>query len=654
MKKFWSKYDILIIAAVFTAVEVGVSIFINLSLVLVELLLFIALCAYYIYTQISKKDKLLYKINKVKSELDFENGKAFKNLAMPCAVVEQNGNIVWFNEKFENSFDLTIEQNKDNISEVLDNENFCELFNQEQFNIRFEESYFCVHLTQIAVDAKENVYILYFFDETELRLIQKEYKASKASVMISVIDNAEIIYQNFSEGDCASIFAKIEKMVISWAEPYCTVCRKISNARILILVEERNLQKMMAEKFKIIEQVREFTYKDKEDIVTLSIGVGREDSLFKSNDSAKLALDMAQSRGGDQVAIRHENEYKFYGGISQASQENNKVHTRLVAKSIAEIIDISEDVFIMGHKFSDFDAFASAVGMYQIAKYFGKNAKIVVNIKNTLAKPLIQRFADKYGVGDIISPDEAMDLINDDSLVIVVDTHKKSFCDCPELLDMTKHIIVIDHHRKAVDYIADSLVFYHMPNSSSASEMVTEIIQYIDCKIMDQETAIALLTGIVLDTRNFILRTSARTFEAAAFLKNEGASTVIVKKLFATDIEVFRYKNAIIDSAQQYKHCAIAVAEITNKNIRLISAQAADEMLNIDGVKASFVMYDTGEFVNISARSFGEINVQLVMESLGGGGHQSMSACQIYGKNIDQCQKILKKEIDNYIKNTMN
>lgn len=657
MKKLWSRYDLSILSVVYAMVLVGVTIFVNATLAAIELLLFFIICVCYVYVQKTKRDKLLYKIDKVTNELDFESGQALNKLGVACAVIEQDGKIFWLNEKFEVEFSVSSQEDKANLVELLEVDDVTVLTSKSEFEIKYKSNFFHVHSSEICIDEKsdENVYILYFFNQTNLKLIEKEFKASRPAVMISVIDNADVLYQNFSENECASILTKIERLVMQWAQSYGTVCRKISNSRTLILVEQRNLQRMIADKFKIIEEVRNFSYNDNFDLATLSIGIGQESSLAKCNDSAQLALDMAQSRGGDQVAIRHENEYQFFGGISQATQINNKVHTRLVAKSIAELIELNDDIYIMGHKFSDFDAFASALGIYQIAKYFKKNAKIVVDLKTTLSKPLIQRFADHYGVQDLISPDEAIKMANEDSLIVVVDTHKKNFCECPELLDISKKIMVIDHHRKSVDYINNALVFYHMPNSSSAAEMVTEIIEYIDNKnITDQETALALLTGIVLDTRNFILRTSPRTFEAAAYLKSEGASTVLAKKLFSTDIDVFRQKNAVINTAEQYNECSIAVANIHSNDIRLICAQAADEMLNIDGVKASFVMYDTGEFINISARSYGEINVQLVMEAFGGGGHQSMSACQIYDKPLDKCVKALKKEIDKYLENTNN
>jgi c-di-AMP phosphodiesterase-like protein len=306
----------------------------------------------------------------------------------------------------------------------------------------------------------------------------------------------------------------------------------------------------------------------------------------------------------------------------------------------------------MGHRFTDFDAIGSAIGMQCIANHLGKPANIVVNAKSTLAMPLLSALIQEKGDGIIITPDEAKDRVGPNTLVIVVDTHKQDFTDCPELIDKTQKVMVIDHHRKSVDFIEDTVMFYHMPNSSSASEMVTEIAQYVDTKpVLDMFSSLALLAGIVLDTRNFILRAGVRTFEAAAYLRSRGASTIECKKLFSNDMDIFRARNAIIDDAQIYNNCAISVVDENIENIRLVTSQAADEMLNIEGVKASFVICESGKGINISARSYGEVNVQLIMESLNGGGHQTMAACQLESIGLEDALNMLKVVIDEYFNN---
>ena len=511
--------------------------------------------------------------------------------------------------------------------------------------------FFSVFSNKFTVDS-EDFYLLYLFDETELRTTEKEFIETRPCVMLTVLDNADEVYNNFKESDCAAIFTKTEQMIEQWVNSYGGLCRKYSSSRMMVFLEERSYQRMLSDKFNILDKIRELTYDGRSTDLTLSIGVGHESNMNECNNSAKQALDMAQSRGGDQVAIKEGTQYNFFGGVTSGHERKNKVRTRLLSKTISEIICDSDNVLIVGHRFSDFDAFGSAVGMQCIAEHFGKQANIVVNVKNTLALPLISAFVQEKGEGIVISPDEALSRVGDNTLVVVVDTHKQDFTDCPELLDKTHKVMVIDHHRKSVDFIEDTVMFYHMPNSSSASEMITEIAQYVDTKpVLDKISALALLSGIVLDTRNFILRAGVCTFEAAAYLRSRGAGTVDCKKLFSNDMDIFRARNAIIDSAETYSDCAISLVREKLDNIRLVTSQAADEMLNIEGVRASFVLYESGDGINISARSYGEINVQLIMEALGGGGHQTMSACQIPDADHEQATEMLKKAIDEYYSN---
>ena len=321
-----------------------------------------------------------------------------------------------------------------------------------------------------------------------------------------------------------------------------------------------------------------------------------------------------------------------------------------IAKTVSEIIQDSENVIIMGHRYSDFDSFGASVGMYSIAKHFGKDAKICIDLKNTLAYTLVEKFIDECDEKVLISPEHIMSFLGENTLLIIVDTHRGDFTECPELVSACEKVMVIDHHRKAVDFIEDTVMFYHMPNSSSACEMVAEISQYVDSRdIIDASEATAMLTGIMLDTRNFIIRSGVRTFEAAAYLKKRGANTVECKKLFSSDIDVFKHRNAIIDKAETYNSCAISTADGDIPNIRLVTSQAADELINIDGVKASFVLYKNGANTNISARSYGEINVQLIMEAIGGGGHMTVAGAFMSGMDVEGGVSEAKRVIKEYL-----
>ena len=652
MKKLWKIYDLSIIYIAAALILSLVTFFTGsriLAAIGASITVAFAIGRFVYYKKV--REKLLYKINTVSNELDFTNGKAFEKLVVPCVVIEANGSIVWFNNSFKEQFGISNQTRSLNLKQLINKDNIDKLVQGRGFKIKVDNMYFSIYSNDIDL-TDETIYLLYFFDETKLRITEKEYYDSRPSIMLSVIDNADEIYQNFRESDCAVIFSRIEGLIDDWVSSYGGLCRKFSNARMLFFVEERALQRMINDKFNILDKIREFTFEGKSVDITLSIGVGKEESLIEANNSARQALDMAQSRGGDQVAIKHIAQYKFYGGVSAGFEKKNKVRTRLIAKTISEIIKTSDNVLIMGHRFSDFDAFGSAAGMYAIASHFGKDAHIVLNRASTLAGPLVDKFIEVKGPKIIISPDQIDHYVRENTLLIVVDTHKQDFTEAPPLVDKANRVMVIDHHRKSVEFIEDTVLFYHMPNSSSAAEMVTELAQYIDSKpVLDPFTASALFAGIMLDTRNFVLRAGVRTFEAAAYLRSRGANTVDSKKLFSNDMEIFRQRNAIIDSARTYRECAISITPGNMESIRLITSQACDEMLNIDGVKASFVLYPIDNGVNISARSYGEMNVQLVMEALGGGGHQTMSACQLRDISMSQAVEKLEHAIDKYISN---
>ena len=651
MKKLWKIYDLSLIFIILAIFLCGMTAGHSYVLAAAQLVVVIGFAlAKYIY-HIEVKEKLLYKVKTVTDELNFEQGKAFEVLSVPCVVIEKDGSIIWLNERFKETFRITSDFTVSNFKELIRKDNIDKLLLGKGYRLRADNLYFSVYSNEFSVDG-EQFYLLYLFDETELRNIEKEFIDTRPCIMLTVLDNADEVYNNFKESDCAAIFTKTEQMIEQWVNSYGGLCRKFSSSRMMVFLEERAYQRMFNDKFNILDKIRELTYDGRSTDLTLSIGVGHEKDLTESNNSAKQALDMAQSRGGDQVAIKEGTQYKFFGGVSSGHEKKNKVRTRLISKSISEIISDSDNVLIMGHRFSDFDAFGSAVGMQCIAEHFGKKSNIVVNVKNTLALPLISAYIQEKGDGIVISPDEALSRVGRNTLVIVVDTHKQDFTDCPELLDKTDKIMVIDHHRKSVDFIENTVMFYHMSNSSSASEMVTEVAQYVDAKpVLDKFAALALFSGIVLDTRNFILRAGVRTFEAAAYLRSRGASTVDSKKLFSNDMDIFRARNAIIDEAETYNGCAISFADGNFENIRLVTSQAADEMLNIEGVKASFVIYENRDGINISARSYGEVNVQLIMEAFGGGGHQTMAACQIESVSLQDAMNMLKVEIDEYFSN---
>ena len=650
MKKLWQRFDFTLIDLLAAVVFIVITAVFNWKIAVVEFSVLIVLFALRFVYQKTVKEKILFKVKAVEENFDYKTGKAFSSLTVACVVVYEDGEILWFNDTFRDQFSITPKTPAQNLKVLLKRDKLDRVLEGRGFKVRIGNHYYAVYSNEIELENEKN-YLLYFFDETELRLTEKEYYETRPSVMLAVIDNADEIYQEFKESACTAILSALEQMVEDWVTSFGGLCRKFSSDRMLILVEERSLQKMIADKFSILDRVRSFTFDGKETDLTLSIGVGKEESFADSNNSARQALDMAQSRGGDQVAIRHEAQYKFYGGVSGGfERKKNKSKARLIAKTISELIVESENVLIMGHRFSDYDAIGSAIGLHAIATHFGKRTHIVIDRETTLSTPMVKQFERAREKEIFVSPERAATLITEETLLFVVDTHKKDFTEAPGLLSKGCKTVVIDHHRKSVDYIENAVVFYHSPTASSASEMVTELAQYLDKKpVLDQPSAQALFAGIMLDTRNFVIRTGVRTFEAAAYLRSRAANTVEAKKLFSNDMDVFRHRNQIIDAAARFEeHFAISVTEAQIPNLRLITSQAADEMLNIDGIRASFVLFRLGEQMNISARSYGEVNVQLIMEALGGGGHQTMAACQLSGVSAEQALQMLQDTIRQY------
>lgn len=623
--------------------------FYNKPLSIAEIVALVALCFGYVLYISVNNIKIVSRIDAVAAELDIKTSATLRSVPFLCVAFDETGEVFWSNDKFSADFFKNGRTLSGNISDILGTQIFDVISGKSdriEANGGRKYSVYCV--TGKDKNDKQ-FYVLYLVDNTELRQIEQRYYETRPSAVLISVDTVDEIRQNFKDSECGAIFGRIEEIVDNWASKFGCVSKKLSTGRFFVIAEEKSLEAMKEDKFKILEYVRSLSYADKKVNATLSIGIGKEESFVDSNDAAKAAIEMAQSRGGDQVAIKDGKDYTFFGGVSAGLERSNKVRTRIVATSFSELIAGCENVVVMGHRYADLDAFGAAMGVMSIVRSLKKPVNIVINKDTALALPLIKR-AEQAGLGEyLISPEKAKFIVSHNTLLVVVDTHKPYFTECPELLEKTNKIVVIDHHRKSVNYIQNAVLFFHASYASSACEMVTELAQYIGSSSpIDSLTAEALLSGIMLDTRSFILHTGVRTFEAAAYLKSRAADTVEVKKLFSNDMDVYKYRNQIIDSAFTYNGCAVSVAEIKTNNIRLITSQAADELLNIDGVKASFVLFEVDGVVCISTRSFGEMNVQVVMEKFGGGGHRTMAAAQIEDSSMEEVLEKLKKEIDNY------
>lgn len=588
-------------------------------------------------------------VSALNAELSAEENSSLKSFPLPVAVFDNADRIVWYNQKFRNEV-MTGELPKNgNIRQFTGGIGLEKIREQSRFDTTVGDKAYTVYFSHIRCSGRQS-YVLIFTEDTHLKETAKAYVRSKPAVAMITIDSADEIYRAYKENEYAEILSAVERMTENWFSDYDGIFRKLGSGKFLCVMPEEALEKMIAKKFSVMEQVRGFTYNGAPVGITLSLGVGRGDTLSDAESNARQALDMALGRGGDQTALKGTDDvYRFFGGVSKGVEKRTKVRTRVVASAIGELIRNCDNVFIMGHKYSDLDCIGAAIGMLKAAAYFGKPAKIVTYEKTSLATPLIEYVKAQSGGDCFIHPELAEHLITEKTLLIVVDTHKANFVEAPSVCEKAPSVVVIDHHRKTIDYIQNAVIFYHEPHASSACEMVTELLQYMGKKPMiTPMEANALLAGIMLDTKEFVLRTGVRTFEAAAYLRSRGADTVIVKRFFNSTMENKKLRGQVVLNAQSYRNCAVSIADIKTKDIRIVSAQAADELLTVSDVDASFVLFETDDTANISARSMGKVNVQLVMEQLGGGGHQTMAAAQLPDTTLEEAQSMLKAAIDTY------
>ena len=555
------------------------------------------------------------------------------SLKIATAVLGEHGEILMYNHRFEKIFFNHDDALCDNIREFISGESVESLCMSENgVDVYFSEKKLTVYINKI-----DKGYMMSVVDNTYYKDIETEYYNTQKSVALIVFDNIED-FMSDSEENGTQAMILLENLLSRWAVKHNSLYRKLSDNKYLVVFDEKELITQFEKKFRILDKVRQIKFSDRS--VTISIGIGRNcKSLTDSHANAKKALDMALGRGGDQVAVLTNGEYEFFGGVSKGVEKTSKVRVRIISESVKNAIERSDKVLIMGHKFSDLDCIGAATGIYStVTKAFLKRAYVVCDREKSMAKTLIERL-EVHNEDMFISCDRAQSLVTDKTLLVIVDTHSPDFIESVKLHKACSHVIVIDHHRKMVNYIDNTEVFFHEPTASSTSEMVTELIGYLSDDGLSKVEAEALLSGIMLDTKNFVINTGVRTFEAAAHLRKKGADTVAVRNMFSSSIDTYRDKYKLVSKAQIVNNCAISTIDKVMKNSRLLSAQAADEMLTITDVYASFVISPIdSKNVNISARSYGKINVQLIMEKLGGGGHQNMAAVQLSDTTVEQAR----------------
>ena len=565
-----------------------------------------------------------------------------------------DGNILWANQNFAqiSGFkDRMYEQKITDLIPAFSTDWLAAGKHEYPYDVRLGDRRYRIYGSTIHADDPGATLLgtLYFCDLTELYQVRDEYIRSRPVVGILLVDNYEELTKSLPESTISNLQADINEVITDWAEKYHGILRKLEKNRYLLVFEKRDLPATLEDKFSVLDRVRAVTNPSGQG-ATLSIGLGMEGESFEEcYNFAALSIEMALSRGGDQAVLKDRFNFSFYGGHTRESATRSRVRSRITANSLMELIGQSTQVFIMGHKNADLDAVGAAAGVCALCRKKGKKAYIVVDLENNSADRLIaeMRQTPEYE-HTFISAQEALLLCDAKSILVVVDTNRPDQVESKPLLESISRVCVIDHHRRAADYIDPVIVNFHETAASSACELVTELIQYaMESKEVLPIEAKALLAGIFLDTKSFHVRSGDRSFEAAAALLRMGADPVEVKKLLQSDFQNTMAKYQIIKSARLYRQ-EIAIAALNTGTTRTLAAQAADELLNISGINASFVLYPDGDTTVISARSIGDANVQVILESLGGGGNAATAGAQMKNTTVKDALDQLVASIDKY------
>ena len=579
----------------------------------------------------------------------FEKSKtrfSLEQLSQPAALLSGE-TVLWYNEQFRVRILGGVDVLTSRVQKVLPGLDLQQCRQQTGQLLTFSDGAWSVHSSTVPGDA-ESMTLLVLNEETALRRIEAEYKASRPGYLVFLVDGYDDVFGDMLDSERARLLEGINRILEDMIGRGNGFLRRVASGRYIAVVEERQMEQFANRGYDVLDKIRAL---DPSVNLSLSIGIGRgAKTLREAQDMAVQALDMAQGRGGDQAAEMTPDGFTFYGGVSHGVEKRSKVRSRFVADQLVKLIKEADHVVIMGHRMSDLDAIGSAEGVLRICKICDVPAVIAVRRDATLAGSLIDALCAAGQRDDFIDPKDALPIISKHTLCIVVDTYQVGLVESKEILEKCGKVAVIDHHRKGVGYIEKPALVCHEPYYSSASELVTELLQYVgerDDK-PNRVEAEGLLSGIMLDTQDFTLHTGVRTFEAAAALRRYGAETERVRQLFDVTMVEYNAKSALVEAAKMYRNCAISVGSEVPPEARVAVAQAANDLLRIQGVDASFVAVQAGSGMNISARSLGAVNVQVIMESLGGGGHQTMAAAQLRHITAQAARARIETAIDNY------
>ena len=579
----------------------------------------------------------------------FEKSKtqfSLEPLSQPAALLSGE-TVLWYNAEFRTRLMKGESLLTPRVQKVLPGLDLQQCRKQEGQLLTLADGMWSVHLSLIHI-SEPSMTLLVLNEETALRKVEAEYKASRPGYLVFLVDGYDDVFSDMLDSERARLLEGINRVLEDMIGRGTGFLRRVASGRYIAVVEERQLEQFAKRGYDVLDKIRAL---DPSVNLSISIGIGRgAKTLREAQDMAVQALDMAQGRGGDQAAEMTPDGFTFYGGVSHGVEKRSKVRSRIVADQLVKLIKEADHVVIMGHRMSDLDAIGSAEGVLRICKICDVPAVIAVRRDATLAASLIDALCKAGQKDDFIDPKDALPIISKRTLCIVVDTYQAGLVESKDILEKCGKVAVIDHHRKGVGYIENPALVCHEPYSSSASELVTEFLQYVgdrDDK-PNRVEAEGLLAGILLDTQDFTLHTGVRTFEAAAALRRYGAETERVRRLFDVTMVEYNAKADLVEKAQMYKNCAISIGGEVAPEARVAIAQAANDLLRIQGVDASFVAVQVGTGVNISARSLGAVNVQVIMESLGGGGHQTMAAAQLKHITPEAAHARIEGAIDKY------
>lgn len=643
-----------LIEVIFELVLIIMLMILNIIIGFIALVIFVSLHIRFLQNFEDQTTLRQKNFENIEETIDSLTKQAVFKMPFPMVIIKQDGEINWYNSKFIKMLEIEDEP-ENNILDAISSLNLNEIVGagDEPLKILYRDNYYQVYVNKVkSKDSKDReMLLLYWINRTDLKEAKDTIDKEKIATILLYIDNLDEVKSSVEDSVRATITGNVETEIINYFNGYDATVRKYDDDRYLIIANNENLQKIIQKKFDILDRVRDLKVQS---IIPLTLSIAATtdgETPLEQYEIARNTMDIALGRGGDQAVLRRGHNYEYFGGKSKAVEKTTKVKARVVGGALRSLIDDASNVIIMPHKNADMDAIGSAIGVVKLVRMRGKTPYIALNSVNMSIRNIMARINEEESLKGVVKPEgELIGLIDEKTLLIVVDHHKKSISEAPDLVDQIKDRVVIDHHRRSGEFIESTELVFLEPYASSTSELVTELFTYMtDNVVLSKFEAEALLAGITVDTKNFTVQTGVRTFEAASMLRRFGADPEVVKKYFKEDYLVIKNRADIVRQSEIFMDdTIIGILEDKVDNSILIAAQAADEMLSINGMKASFVAVKiSNNETHVSARSLGEISVQLIMEKLGGGGHLNQAATRI-DLSVDLAVEELKRKIKEY------